>query len=438
MAYSDVVFESINNQFKEIVTRINDLNKLSSEANAHSITINSYEESIHKIKVRFNQLYGDFALMKVNTNSISELYDVVDNYYNQLETYVNAMKKEKEQVSEITNEKVEEVEPETKNSSDIQKTNSDLDNHEKSITKEETESIDLKSELDKLKKRYEEYKEIPKKYPGVELSSYKSLMETYEKLLPVFEEQLNSNILKPEAITHLKGSMDAFDKSLNIKINNYKPEESKKITAEDVKELNQKIINGIRSGMEKRKEEEKKESIPESNIIPFKTEEPDIEEDIIVTEEAAMTSEPVKKRTTKFRKFLAKVVPTPLLLGVAAIKDFKAKRTKSSSGIEVPEEDDIFEDNEVKEETKQEDRLYKNIDKYDYELHEMERKKEFESLSKKEKLDKLKELKNSIETKKELEERINPKLAKSFGHVDLIYLSILLMLLIFIVGIMIS
>ena len=68
----------------------------------------------------------------------------------------------------------------------------------------------------------------------------------------------------------------------------------------------------------------------------------------------------------------------------------------------------------------------------------MERKKEFESLSKKEKLDKLKELKNSIETKKELEERINPKLAKSFGHVDLIYLSILLMLLIFIVGIMIS
>lgn len=270
MAYSDVVFESINNQFKEIVTRINDLNKLSSEANAHSITINSYEESIHKIKVRFNQLYGDFALMKVNTNSISELYDVVDNYYNQLETYVNAMKKEKEQVSEITNEKVEEVEPETKNSSDIQKTNSDLDNHEKSITKEETESIDLKSELDKLKKRYEEYKEIPKKYPGVELSSYKSLMETYEKLLPVFEEQLNSNILKPEAITHLKGSMDAFDKSLNIKINNYKPEESKKITAEDVKELNQKIINGIRSGMEKRKEEEKKKVFQNQILFPLK------------------------------------------------------------------------------------------------------------------------------------------------------------------------
>lgn len=128
------------------------------------------------------------------------------------------------------------------------------------------------------------------------------------------------------------------------------------------------------------------------------------EQENIIEEESEINIDDIEiKRTPKFRRFLIKIVPTDVLLGAVALVS-KTQDTLESA---------------------------------------KEKAEDLKGLVKRKRLNFVKSFKEKLEKEqKETEERelegMNRiKARRSFGHVDLIYLSIILMLLIFIIGIMI-
>ena len=230
----------------------------------------------------------------------------------------------------------------------------------------------------------------------------------------------------------LKNDSEKSNNKYHLKDENQKPNNKYSLkndqdTIEEKKERIRRNFENIKKAGEAAIE--KINNNENNNVLPFEkrpvVEEPTEEENNEIVDEAASVAaiDDVRiVRGSKFRKFNPLAIPGKLLTGV----QFLAHKVVSSF---------------TQEQEQVNTPVVTKLEKYDYELHEMQRKEAFERKSKLTRLKELKELRNKLkqqQIERQQANTLDEKTSKSFGHIDLIYLSILLMLLIFIVGIMIS
>ena len=339
-------------------------------------TLVDFDKNINALKQKYNMLFGEYASEKLEAEKMEEFKEQLDFYDNEFSKIVE--KKQEEKKNESEDEKKNESEDEKKNESEDEKKN-ESSNSEYTYSPEPSKSgnkYSLKSDSEKSNNKY----------------------------------HLKDENQKPNNKYSLKNDQDTIEEKKERIRRNF----------ENIKKAGEAAIEKINNN-EKNNEN--------NNVLPFEkrpvVEEPTEEENNEIVDEAASVAaiDDVRiVRGSKFRKFNPLAIPGKLLTGV----QFLAHKVVSSF---------------TQEQEQVNTPVVTKLEKYDYELHEMQRKEAFERKSKLTRLKELKELRNKLkqqQIERQQANTLDEKTSKSFGHIDLIYLSILLMLLIFIIGIMIS